>query len=210
MPERSATPVPLRPEHASGAARVLADAFAGDPLFRFLCPSDARREAFLRHFQRTVVRLFLSAAEGRVVLDDGVVLGVALVAPPGRSNPPFLDRCRFFLANLLAPPGVRAPLRSFVAGLGLLDEVERHHYPQPHWYLGVLGVSPAAQGRGVGRALLDEVFRLGDADGLPVYLETTHAPNVPLYEHVGFEVLERIEPRKAGPTTWTMLRRPSA
>jgi N-acetylglutamate synthase-like GNAT family acetyltransferase len=59
-----------------------------------------------------------------------------------------------------------------------------------------VSVSPDHQGRGVGRALLDQVAAWARAGGMPALTLTTftHVPwNRPLYEHVGFRVLADAE-----------------
>ncbi len=55
-----------------------------------------------------------------------------------------------------------------------------------------VSVVPAHQGRGVGRALIDQVRRWAGENGLPALTLPTfnHVPwNRPLYEHLGFRVL---------------------
>jgi len=208
VPAKSPTPAPtaLRADQEDAAAEVLAAAFFGDPLFQFLCPDEARRRRMLSPFHRRVVRLYRTAGRARAVEVDGEVLGVQLGTPPEGLPPPTGPYLRFFAANLLARPSHRPPLSRLLPGIRMLSFVERHHLPDPHWYGGVLGVAPTAQGRGVGRALLGDVFGDADAGGRPVYLETTAPDNVPLYEHFGFEVRDILEPPGDAPTVWTMLR----
>ncbi len=215
-PEQTESPAPpsapavaaLRAGQVDAAAELLAAAFFDDPLFRYLCPDEARRRRVLLHLQRTVIRLYATAGEARVIGEDDGPLGVLLRAAPGELTPPLGAFLRFLGANLLARPSVRPALPRVVGGIRMLAHVERHHLADPHWYVAVLGVAPAAQGRGVGRALLDDVFARAEADGVPVYLETTNPDNVPLYEHLGFETREELEPPGGGPPVWTMLRRP--
>ena len=55
-----------------------------------------------------------------------------------------------------------------------------------------VSVVPAHQGRGVGRALIDQVRRWAVENGLPALTLTTFNDvpwNRPLYEHLGFRVL---------------------
>jgi GNAT superfamily N-acetyltransferase len=78
--------------------------------------------------------------------------------------------------------------------------------PEPHWYLPLLGVDPALQGRGAGSALLKVVLDRADSARLPAYLWTAKARNVSFYQRRGFEVLtEGVEP-DSGIRFWTMRR----
>ena len=54
-------------------------------------------------------------------------------------------------------------------------------------YVGMLGVSPAAQGKGVGRALMDHCLKWFSERGVPTVLLDATAPGKPLYEKLGFE-----------------------
>ena len=62
---------------------------------------------------------------------------------------------------------------------------------EPHVFLGVIGVHPDFQGRGLARVLLDEVARISrrHADSHGVCLNTESAANVALYEHMGYQVI---------------------
>lgn len=87
----------------------------------------------------------------------------------------------------------------------LLDE---HHPQDPHEYLWFLGVVPAAQGHGIGSALMAPVLERADRAGAPAYLEATSPRNRALYERHGFEPGPAIAVG-AGPPMWPMWRRPS-
>jgi GNAT superfamily N-acetyltransferase len=78
----------------------------------------------------------------------------------------------------------------------------------PHWYLALLGVAPHRQGQGIGGALLTPGLQRADREGLPCYLETFVAGNVPFYAHRGFHVVETgMEPQSHVPF-WAMRREP--
>ncbi|MAE93594.1 MAG: hypothetical protein CL910_02940 [Deltaproteobacteria bacterium] len=62
-----------------------------------------------------------------------------------------------------------------------------------HAYLSTLGVLPAAQRGGVGRALLWDWLDEVDRDGAWAWLETDRAECLPLYRSGGFEVRDEIE-----------------
>ncbi len=80
---------------------------------------------------------------------------------------------------------------------------------EPHWFLDQLAVEPAAQGRGIGRALLEHAIGLARADGRPLVLETGTPDNVALYERFGFRVIRAEDAPGGGPRVWWMRRDPA-
>ena len=77
---------------------------------------------------------------------------------------------------------------------------------EPHWYLPLIGVDPAHQGKGCGAALLSFALASCDRDHLPAYLESTNPRNVSLYKRHGFEPLGTIQVGQSPPLV-PMLRR---
>ena len=62
-------------------------------------------------------------------------------------------------------------------------------------YIGPLHVEPSMQGQGIGRAVLEMMFRLADERGVPTTLQVLKV-NVrarKLYESLGFELFEEAE-----------------
>src|SRR5581483_120234 len=87
--------------------------------------------------------------EGTEVAGRGAeVEAAALWDPPGGWRIPVTTRVRQAVP-LLRAFGTRLP-----AALRSLGAIEKHHPTQPHWYLAILGTDPAAQGNGLGAALL--------------------------------------------------------
>lgn len=94
----------------------------------------------------------------------------------------------------------------FLTTLSAIDPFHHRDVPHAHWYVLVLGVSPEAQGTGLGRALLEPVIDRARAEGLPCYLETAQPKNLGFYQHLGFRVLvDMVEP-KSGLHLWTFRR----
>ncbi|MBC2932828.1 GNAT family N-acetyltransferase [Nocardioides sp. zg-1228] len=131
----------------------------------------------------------------------GRVVGVAGMVPAGRCRPTARQRLR--LLPVLARLGPRAGRR--VAGW--LGEWSRHDLREPHVHVGPVAVHPDLQGRGLGTRLMAAVCAELDSSGLPGYLETDKAANVPFYEGCGFEVVGSAS--VIGVENWFM-RRPSA
>lgn len=72
--------------------------------------------------------------------------------------------------------------------------LERHHPPEPHYYLVFLGVHPHFQGKGYARALLDALHARSESHPLSrgVYLETANPRNVPFYQYFGYELKTQV------------------
>lgn len=88
------------------------------------------------------------------------------------------------------------------------QEREKLMGDQPYLFLFMIGVASDYQGQGFGRVLLDEVIRIAEQDRLPVYLETETENNVQLYQHFGFEVLDKVDLPIIHLPMWEMLRPP--
>ena len=81
----------------------------------------------------------------------------------------------------------------------MLEKMGGYHPTEPHWYLPLIGVEPAKQGRGYGSALLRHALDRIDREGQIAYLESTNPANIPLYQRHGFEVIGTIQVDEAPP-----------
>jgi GNAT superfamily N-acetyltransferase len=75
-------------------------------------------------------------------------------------------------------------------------------------YLLLLGVRTAHQGKGLGGSLLRALIERCDSEQLPIYLETETEEKVRLYEHFGFDLMQRITLDRLALPMWEMLRQP--
>ena len=60
-------------------------------------------------------------------------------------------------------------------------------------HLWFIGVSPKAQGKGIGQNLLHEIIAHSTKIGRPVYLETSMTENLKFYEKFGFEIYNTVD-----------------
>lgn len=72
------------------------------------------------------------------------------------------------------------------------------------WQLDSIAVEPAAQGRGVGAALVAAGLAQARADGVGAFLSTGTPRNVSIYGRCGFRVVEQLDERGGGPHVWFM------
>lgn len=93
------------------------------------------------------------------------------------------------------PARLRLALRQGFGVAGRWAEVaqllESRHPQGGHAYLSTLGVLPAAQRAGVGRALLGDWLDEVDRDGAWAWLETDREACLPFYRSGGFELREQ-------------------
>jgi len=189
-----------RPADTAAVASALAAAFTDDPVFRWILPDDAARPAATRAFFDLVVEI-LAPHDDAWTTTAGVT-GAALWVPARRA-PMSDDRAERFaaeLAELCAPHDGR-----ILELVGLMDQLHPH---EPHEYLWFVGVVPAAQGCGLGSALIAPVLRRADRAGHPAYLEATSPQNKALYERHGFRAAAPFAVA-GGPPMWPMWRDPA-
>jgi ribosomal protein S18 acetylase RimI-like enzyme len=177
-------------------AAVLADAFGDDPALAWIFPDAARRPAQLRRFFDLILHAAPRLELAQLALDDaGAIAGVALWRPPGAWALP-LPTLLANLPRLIGCFGLALPRT-----LGLMGAMDHQHDRRPHHYLQFIGVAAAAQGRGLGGALLRA--GLTRAAGAPCYLETATPSNVGLYQAHGFGVRNQWQHGDA-PPFWSM------
>jgi GNAT superfamily N-acetyltransferase len=182
---------------------VLSESFFDYPVMRFVLGAEGDYSARLE----TLIDFFVMA---RVIRDE-VLLGVggpgglkaaALVSyPSGGPSPPELGVLR---EKTWAEIGTQARSRYEAFGTA----TARFEVEGDHIHLGMIGVRRSAQGRGLGRIVLEAVHELSSSDpsSMGVTLTTEQESNVPLYEHFGYELIGSQRVRSTL-TTWGMYRR---
>jgi GNAT superfamily N-acetyltransferase len=184
--------------HVARVTDLFALAFNQDPTWSWAFPDSATR---LAH-HRLLWGLYMHSAVpyGWVwMTDDGGA--AALWIPPGQPELSPADEAR-------VKPLVRELLGSRAGPvLELMETFDRHH-PQdrPHYYLSLLGTHPDHRGQGKGIGLLAANLELTDADGLPVYLESSNRANDARYERLGFVQVGEFSAPDGGPTLACMWR----
>ena len=191
---------------------LLTGVFLDDPLMSAIAAAAPEPRAALGHLHRVELAAHYLAADPTARADSrvdlavdaasGDPLGVALwdapsstdvVGPLGPGNEP--------------PPGLDLDLLGGAWELCLADaaQCEAHRPAEPHWYLYMVAVAPAARGRGIGGRLLGHGLKRVDAEGLPAHLESTTPGSRRLYERFGFRQVAEL----AGsglPVYWAMTR----
>ena len=191
---------------------LLTGVFLDDPLMSAIAAAAPEPRTALGHLHQVELAAHYLAADPTARADSrvdlavdaagGDPLGVALwdapssadvVGPLGPGNEP--------------PPGLDLDLLGGAWELCLADaaQCEAHRPAEPHWYLYMVAVAPAARGRGIGGRLLGHGLKRVDAEGLPAHLESTTPGSRRLYERFGFRQVAEL----AGsglPVYWAMTR----
>jgi ribosomal protein S18 acetylase RimI-like enzyme len=191
MDTRTATEADL-----DGLTATLTAAFESDPLWGTWAFPDPEDLAVWW-------RLYIgSALRYRCVWVRGDYAAASVWIPPGGTELTEEDEKRVepLLEQLVGP---RAP-----EVMELVGRFEASHPEDPpHYYLTLLGTHPGYRGRGLGMGLLAEnLASLGDAAGLPSYLESTNPSNNPRYERLGFRRVGEFTTPDGKRTVTTMWR----
>jgi len=131
--------------------------------------------------------LVLSKGILLVAFDEGTLVGIAGMLPPGQCQPTVVEKLT------LAPriiPGVGFDAATKVRSW--LEQWSRYDLQQPHWHLGPVSVDAHLQGTGIGTRLMNEYCVRVDATRVNGYLETDKPSNVTFYEKFGFKTIASV------------------
>lgn len=170
-------------------------AFAADPVARWCWPDSegylSNMPAFTRAFGG---RAFSNGGAHCTIDRSGAALWLSPDVHPDETA-----------MGEIVERGVSDPIRGDL--YAVLEQMATYHPREPHWYLPLIGVDPAHQGRGSGATLLAFALSRCDDDGCMAYLESTNPRNISLYRRHGFEALGEIQVGTS-PTLVPMARKP--
>ena len=155
-----------------------------------------------RQFRKLVAAMFSVSDLSHALVarrEDGVVVGVCGMMPPGNCLPGLGQQLRMLPTLLSLGPRAAGRVMRWVGAW------RRHDPKERHWHLGPLAVDAHLQGEGVGSRMMQVFCARMDAAGEDAYLETDKPINVRFYERFGFEVVG--EEDVLGVPNWFMLRR---
>jgi GNAT superfamily N-acetyltransferase len=165
---------------------TVVSAFIADPVERWLWPE---AWAYLAHFPAFVAAF---GGDDSAVSASDDLAAVAIWIRPGAEEDG--ERIVAVLQSTVAP-------ERHADTFAVLEQMERAHPVEPHWYLSWLAVDPARQNAGLGGRLLERDLARVDADHLPAYLETPNPRTIPFYERYGFSVVSVAQAGACPPMT---------
>ncbi|MEO0539455.1 MAG: GNAT family N-acetyltransferase [Cyanobacteria bacterium P01_A01_bin.105] len=170
-------------------------------------PEESRaKQRALKHLSRAFLNF--SQPYGHIYTTAGKPQGVAIWLPPEASHITLSQLWQVVTSGLvIAPFHIRwARMLDSISLISRELQLHQTLAPEPHWYLGMLGVSPDCQGQGIGSRLLQPVLEAADRTNRPCYLETTTTAAVRFYQRHGFEVVH--QDQCLGHQYWAMKRYP--
>jgi ribosomal protein S18 acetylase RimI-like enzyme len=177
---------------------IMADAFTNDPAMTWTFNGPA---AIGPMMTKMATHIYVPRGFGHVTTDD---TGATLWLPPGANGDVTVLQTISMGAILLRHGGLDGVTRS----LKTTGYLEKKHPHQPHYYLFAIGVRTGHHGKGIGKSLVQPVLDRCDSEGMPAYLESSTAENVPIYRTMGFEVTQELQPTSDSPVMYAMWREP--
>ena len=195
--------VRLNKSHSKPAAEVLSRAFQNYPLLQYYFPDELERKKIAPYFLSFAV--FSGIRYGETYATSPNLEGVAVWISSDNYPVTFWRLVRSVSLSAIFGFGMYGGFRMRRLGKHI-DAVHKRLAPFKHWFLQTIGVDPQFQGKDYAGKLLKPMFARIDEEGLPCYLETLDEPNVPLYEHFSFKVIEKSTIPQTSLTNWAMLR----
>lgn len=186
-------------------AQALANSFSEDLLVSFILPNPKTRVKTIAKFFRAVGRLNIRAGSAFGIGEplQGVAVWNFPDKPEASATPKDLLA---FLPVLFSSYTIG--VRRARAILGQLDANHKKYAPEPHFYLDNLGVLASARGQGLSSKLIRPFLEMADSQNVIAYTDTVTKPNVSLYQHFGFELVEENLIADTGITTYALRRNP--
>jgi len=196
----------LNKSHIKPAVKVLTEAFQNYPLLNYYYPDELTKKRIAHYFVSLIV--FSGIRYGEIYATSHNLEGVAVWIPSDKYPITFWRLLRSVPLSVIFGLG-RYGGNKMSHLSGYIDAVHQCQAPFKHWFLQTIGVNPRSQGKGLASKLIKPMLTRMDREGLPCYLETLDEHNVPLYEHLGFKVVDKATIPKTNLTNWAMLRRKS-
>lgn len=186
------------------AAEVLVKAFRNYPLLRYFFPDEREREEVASYFFQVILNYGIHHCE--VCATSPGMEGIAIWVPSDKISMTFWRVIRSVPLSVILG-FVRKGAGRMKRSSDYMDARHERLAPEKHWYLQVIGVDPQFQGKGYAGRLIRPMLRRIDREEFPCYLETLDERNVKIYEHFGFEMVEKSPIPKTSLHNWAMLRR---
>lgn len=179
----------MQDEHIHDAARIISRSFQTENFTNHMYDfSDPKTKSIYFDLLKIELKVFKKFNEKiNVALFDGEVAGVYVVKTTDKSH-------AFTTLRLMAPKLLTvAPILKRLKYKNLLMLYSAwqkpKNIPDESVLLEILAVDPEFQGKGVGRALMNDLDEYSRVTGRPIYLYTANTENKKYYKKLGYETL---------------------
>ena len=184
-------------------------ALEDDPFYRSICGAyagtAARRQAVLAHYFTYSIQEGMDI--GRCVHlaspSHGIAVWLLPQTPDVRSRA--AHKKRAFLETTLDAEGCA----NYYRIISFMSAKAASVVAGDAWYLSIVAVDPAAQGRGLGGKLLEPTLAEADHAGATCYLETFNPKTLSFYERLGFASEAQFAEPTTGKDYSVMVRTPN-
>ncbi len=164
---------------------------------------DRRREMLFQYFDYSMSE---GARLGRCVIAQDSAAAAVWLLPVSPEQTVAAGRAKAeFLASALGPIGAA----NYHRIIEFMAPRAQSVVSGPAWYLSIIGVSPTAQGRGVGARLVQTTLAEADDAGAACFLETFSPRSLRFYERLGFKVVASHQEPVTGEEYFIMERAPN-
>jgi GNAT superfamily N-acetyltransferase len=185
---------------------ALIDALRDDPFYATITEEFAddearRRQALARYFDYSMSE---GARVGRLVVWPDQAVGAAVWSLPAETS--IYEAEAKAKAEFLAGALSAASADAYRRIIDFMRPRAAAAVAESAWYLSIVGVTPSAQGKGIGRRLIEPTLADADDAGVECYLETFDTRNPAFYQRLGFSAVgSHAEPVTGA--TYTIMRR---
>jgi GNAT superfamily N-acetyltransferase len=184
------------------AVSVLASAFHEYPVMRYILKSEGEK------YETGLNALMNFFCESRLTREFPL-LGIRdngeLVAAAGINEPEYKPRSPEL--NKVYSDLTRTIGEDAIARYESYEKKANPGLDVPHYFLGIIGVVQAHQGKGYAKKIVEEVQQMSEAHPTSkgVCLCTEDPPNVPIYEHLSYKIISEADVGNIH--TWAMFRK---
>ncbi len=166
------------------AVSICAQAFFNDDLDKYFFPNESDR----RPKQERLYRYFLKRNMKNVYTTSTELEGLMIVERPDSHNDEFTIS-DLFLGLPLFKLGVGTIKKMINFQINAV-KIRKQLIRDPYWYVVLIAIAPEFQGRGFASRLLKPILLQAEQEKEYVFLETHNPKNIPIYEKLGFKIMD--------------------